>query len=116
MSGTNGAGGASPEFVKYHFRHAIGGFFEFPTANARKILPPHLHPVEPHHGQSVLSVMAFDFHESMVGEYGELILSVLVMPRVAPGSPLRSNVSVSAPRGKIASWPPTERPRVLGSI
>ena len=32
--------------------------------------------------------MAFDFHKSMVGEYGELILSVLVMPRVAPGSPL----------------------------
>jgi hypothetical protein len=85
MSGTaNG----KPGFVQYHFRHAIGGFFEFPTANARKILPPHLHPVEPHHGQSVLSVMAFDFHNSMVGEYGELILSVLVMPRVAPGAPL----------------------------
>src|ERR1035437_135900 len=79
---------AGPEFVQYHFRHAIGGFFEFPTANARKILPPHLHPVEPHHGQSVLSVMAFDFHQSMVGEYGELILSVLVMPRVEPGTPL----------------------------
>jgi hypothetical protein len=85
MSGarSNGAG-----FVQYHFRHAIGGFFEFPTANARKILPPHLHPVEPHHGQSVLSVMAFDFHNSMVGEYGELILSVLSMPRIEPGSPL----------------------------
>jgi hypothetical protein len=84
MSGANGESG----FVQYHFRHAIGGFFEFPTANARKILPPHLHPVEPHHGQSVLSVMAFDFHRSMVGEYGELILSVLVMPRVEPGAPL----------------------------
>ena len=85
MSGakSNGAG-----FVQYHFRHAIGGFFEFPTANARKILPAHLHPVEPHHGQSVLSVMAFDFHDSMVGEYGELILSVLSMPRIEPGSPL----------------------------
>jgi hypothetical protein len=85
MSGarSNGTG-----LVQYHFRHAIGGFFEFPTANARKILPPHLHPVEPHHGQSVLSVMAFDFHNSMVGEYGELILSVLSMPRIEPGSPL----------------------------
>lgn len=85
MSGMNSG---KSGLVQYHFRHAIGGFFEFPTANARAILPPHLHPVEPHHGQSVLSVMAFDFHESMVGEYGELILSVLVMPRVAPGSPL----------------------------
>ncbi len=85
MSGSNGA---KPGFVQYHFRHAIGGFFEFPTANARKILPAHLHPVEPHHGQSVLSVMAFDFHDSMVGEYGELILSVLSMPRIEPGAPL----------------------------
>lgn len=69
-------------FVEYHFRHAIGGFFEFPTANAQKILPPFLQPIEPHHGQSVLSMMAFDFSDSMVGEYGELIMSVLVAPRL----------------------------------
>ena len=68
--------------VQYHFRHAIGGFFEFPTENARTILPGFLQPVEPHHGQSVLSVFAFDFHDSPVGDYGELILSVLVSPRV----------------------------------
>jgi hypothetical protein len=53
--------------VQYHFRDAIGGFFEFPTENARAILPPDLQPVEPHHGSSVLSVMAFDFHDSPVG-------------------------------------------------
>jgi hypothetical protein len=74
--------------VQYHFRTAVGGFFEIPTANAVKILPAHLQPVEPHHGQSVLSVMAFDFHESMVGAYGELIMSVHVAPRIAPGDKL----------------------------
>lgn len=74
--------------VQYHFRTAIGGFFEFPTENAVRILPPHLQPVEPHHGQSVLSVMAFDFHDSMVGAYGEIILSVHVAPRIAPGDAL----------------------------
>ncbi len=76
------------EFVQYHFRTAIGGFFEIPTANAIRILPKHLQPVEPHHGLSVLSVMAFDFHDSMVGAYGELILSVHVAPRLAPGGRL----------------------------
>ncbi len=75
-------------FVQYHFRTAIGGFFEIPTANAIRILPPHLQPVEPHHGQSVLSVMAFDFHDSLVGAYGELIYSVHVAPRLAPGGRL----------------------------
>jgi hypothetical protein len=75
-------------FVQYHFRTAIGGFFELPTENAIRILPAHLQPVEPHHGQSVLSVMAFDFHDSMVGAYGELILSVHVAPRLAEGGRL----------------------------
>lgn len=74
--------------VQYHFKTAIGGFFEIPTENAVRILPGHLQPVEPHHGQSVLSVMAFDFHESMVGAYGELIMSVHVAPRIAPGDRL----------------------------
>ena len=39
-----------PELTRYGFRDAISGFFEFPTENARRILPPHLEPVELHHG------------------------------------------------------------------
>jgi hypothetical protein len=31
--------------------------------------------------------MAFDFHDSPVGAYGELILSIMVAPRVARGAP-----------------------------
>jgi hypothetical protein len=75
-------------YVQYHYRDAIGGFFEFPTENAKAILPPELQPIEPHHGSSVLSVMAFDFTNSPVGDYGELILSILVAPRIEPGQPM----------------------------
>lgn len=78
----------SSELVRYRFRDCLAGFFEFPTENARRILPPELQPIEPHHGSSVLSVMAFDFHESLVGAYQELILGVLVAPRVEPGVPM----------------------------
>lgn len=81
---TDGAA-AQPGTVLYHFRHSIVGFFEFPTENAVRILPPFLQPVEPHHSQSVLSVMAFDFHDSMVGAYGELILCVGVAPSIEGG-------------------------------
>jgi hypothetical protein len=80
-----------PGQVRYAYRHAIGGFFEFPTENARQLLPSHLHPVEPHHGQSVLSVMAFDFTSGSVdniGPYGELVLSVHVAPRIEAGRPM----------------------------
>lgn len=84
-------GNLKPGQVQYAYRHAIGGFFEFPTDNARKLLPPFLHPVEPHHGQSVLSVMAFDFTGASVpgvGPYGELVLSVHVAPRIEAGRPM----------------------------
>lgn len=79
---------SSDGYVQYYYRDAIGGFFEFPTENAKALLPPDLHPIEPHHGASVLSVMAFDFHQSPVGEYGELILSILVSPRIEPRVPM----------------------------
>jgi hypothetical protein len=70
----------------YTFRNAVGGFFDFPVEQARAILPRDLHPVELHHGSAILSVMAFDFTESEVGAYMELILGILVSPRVESGA------------------------------
>ncbi|MDB4952357.1 MAG: hypothetical protein JWM27_5006 [Gemmatimonadetes bacterium] len=70
----------------YRYRNAVGGFFDFPVEQARAILPKDLHPVELHHGSAILSVMAFDFTESEVGAYKELILGILVSPRVEPGT------------------------------
>jgi hypothetical protein len=74
--------------IRYGFSHAISGFFEFPTENARKLLPKAIEPVELHHGSSVLSVTVFDFTESMVGSYREAVFSVGVMPLVKPGERL----------------------------
>jgi hypothetical protein len=69
----------------YHYRDAINGFFEFPTENARAILPHGLQPVEPRHGMSVLTVTAFEFHDSAAGAYKEIALSVIVAPRIGHG-------------------------------
>jgi hypothetical protein len=74
--------------TRYGFRQAASGFFEFPTENARRILPSHIEPVELHHGSSIFSLTAFDFTESMVGPYGEVVMSVIVSPLVKPGKPL----------------------------
>jgi hypothetical protein len=68
--------------TRYGYRNAISGFFEFPSENARRILPKGVEPVEVHHGTSVLNVSVFDFHESEVGEYGEVVYAVLVPPYV----------------------------------
>lgn len=76
-----------PELTRYGYRDAMSGFFEFPTENARRILPAHLEPVEVHHGTSVFALTAFDFNESMVGAYGELVMAVVVAPLVKPGQP-----------------------------
>ena len=58
------------------------------TEDARKLLPPHLEPLEVQHERSILAITAFHFSESMVGEYDEIVLAVVVPPRVEPGKPL----------------------------
>ena len=72
----------------YGFDLCVGGYFEMPTSDARKLLPKHLEPLEVQHGRSILAITAFHFNESMVGEYDEIVLAVVVPPRVEPGKPL----------------------------
>jgi hypothetical protein len=74
--------------TRYGFSNAINGFFEFPTENARRILPPHLEPAELHHGTSIFAMTAFDFTQSEVGPYGEIVMAVIVAPLVKPGERL----------------------------
>ena len=74
--------------TRYGYSNAISGFFEFPTENARRILPKHLEPAELHHGTSIFAMTAFDFTESMVGAYGEVVMAVIVSPLVKPGERL----------------------------
>jgi len=71
--------------TRYYFKEAVNAFFEMPRANAREILPSHLHPMEPRHGQGVLAVTAFDFTQSEVGPYTEIFLAIIVPPLVRPG-------------------------------
>jgi hypothetical protein len=62
--------------------------FEMDTSNARKLLPPHLQPLEVQHTRSVLAVLAFQFTDSEVGPYDEVVLSVVTPPRAGPGQTL----------------------------
>ncbi len=71
----------------YHFKNAVSAFFEIPTERARELLPPNLHPLEVHHGSAILAVTAFDFHDSMVGAYQEIVLAIVVPPLVKTGDP-----------------------------
>jgi hypothetical protein len=43
--------------------------------------------VEVHHGTSVFALTAFDFNQSEVGAYGEVVMAVVVAPLVKPGQP-----------------------------
>ena len=70
----------------YTFRTAVSAFFEMPTDLAVRVLPSHLKPLEVHHGSGIFALTAFDFTESMVGPYQEIVLAVIVPPLVQPGS------------------------------
>ncbi len=76
------------DYTYYGFRNCVGGFFEMATSDARKILPPHLQPLELQHMRSVFALTAFEFTDSEVGAYEEVVLAVLVPPMVEPGRPL----------------------------
>ena len=76
------------EYTYYGFENCVGAFFEMATDDARHLLPAHLQPMEMQHTRSILSVMAFQFTESEVGAYDELVMAVIVPPMVEPGKPL----------------------------
>jgi len=70
--------------TKYGFTTAVSAFFEMETDLAAALLPPHLQPLETQRGTGIFAVTAFDFTESMVGAYQEIVLAVIVPPVVRP--------------------------------
>ena len=68
--------------TKYEFSQTVSAFFEMPTEMAMPLLPKPLQTLESHHGSSIFAVTAFDFTESMVGAYQEVVMSVIVPPMV----------------------------------
>ena len=74
--------------TRYGFENCVGAFFEMSTADARRILPSHLEPVEAQHTRSVLAILAFQFTESEVGAYDELVMAIITPPVVEAGKPL----------------------------
>ena len=72
----------------YYFHNGLSCLYEMPTSDARRLLPPHLQPLEIQHERSILSVTAFDFYKGDGGIYQELVLSILVPPLVKAGDAL----------------------------
>jgi hypothetical protein len=73
--------------VRYRFAHALNGVFELPIEIARLHAAPGLEPVEPTAGVGLLAITMFQFDESPVGPYHELVLSLFVAPRLSPQFP-----------------------------
>ena len=76
------------EYTYYGYDLCVGGYFEMPTSDARRLLPNHLEPLEVVHERSILAITAFRFVDSMVGPYDEVVLAVVVPPIVEPGKPI----------------------------
>lgn len=68
--------------TKYEFSRTASAFFEMPTEMAMPLLPKPLQVLETHHGSSIFAITAFDFTESMVGTYQEVVMSVIVPPLI----------------------------------
>jgi hypothetical protein len=71
--------------TRYHFKNAVSAFFEMSRESARRALPAHLEPMEVKHGLGVFAVTAFDFTQSEVGSYQELVLAIITPPMIGVG-------------------------------
>jgi len=70
------------QLVQYHFGNGINAIFEIPTEQARKFLPADIEPVEANHGSSLIGITMFDFTQSPIGPYQELVVSLYAVPRL----------------------------------
>jgi len=68
------------QVVRYYFSNGINCLFELPTDAAKKLLPKGIEPIEVTHGTSLLAVTMFNFTESPIGPYQELVISLFVVP------------------------------------
>jgi hypothetical protein len=71
--------------VLYPFTQALNACFELPTTAGQALIGGQRQPVESSYGMSVLAVTLFDFSDSPVGPYQELVLSLFVVPRLGAG-------------------------------
>lgn len=94
---------------KAYFTTGVSSLFEMSTADARRILPAHLEPIEVRPQRSVLNISAFHFRDSGVGPYAEILFSVVVPPTVGGWSshpkagffPFRAATSSEASRERL---------------
>lgn len=70
------------------FSEGVGVFCTLPTEDARRLLPPHLTPMELRHGSAILSAAVFDFTDGPAGPYRELVMSIHVAPLLEAGRAL----------------------------
>ncbi len=71
--------------TRYHFKNAVSAFFEMSRDAAKRALPAHLEPMEVKHGLGVFALTAFDFTQSEVGSYTELVLAIITPPVLGVG-------------------------------
>src|SRR5690606_31886893 len=74
--------------TRYGFTRALGGFFHADATRLARLLPGGLRPLESHPDLGVLALTVFDFDESEVGRYRELVVSAMVPPWAPRGEPL----------------------------
>ncbi len=68
--------------MQYPFTTGINAIFEIPTQTARRLMPKGIETVESNHGVSLIGFTLFDFSESPVGPYQELVVSLYAVPRL----------------------------------
>lgn len=68
--------------------HMMGGIFTASLKHVKRLLPKNYHPVQVFPGKALLAVHCMEYHDSDIGPYGEVSISVILKPPgfIIPGS------------------------------
>lgn len=70
--------------IDYKFNCVINCLTEIETDNIKGLLPKNLYPFEVHPDLSLLSIIGFDFYDTPVGKYQEIIIGILTQAYLTP--------------------------------
>ncbi len=67
-------------YTNYQFKNILNCLLEIETIYVNKLVPKNIYPLEIQPNLSLISIIGFDFQETPIGNYQEVIIGVVIQP------------------------------------
>lgn len=67
-------------YINYKFKNVINCLLEIDTIYVNKLVPKNIYPLEIQPNLSLISIIGFDFYDTPIGDYQEVIIGIITQP------------------------------------